>query len=52
MGGVAARTLGREETLWHIYRHAFCMPVICEPLRLIWVADLLSLVEAWVDLLD
>ena len=23
-----------------------------EPLRLIWVADLISLVEAWVDVLD
>lgn len=52
VGGVTASTLGREETLWHIYRHAFCMPVIYEPLRLIWAADLISLVEAWVDVLD
>src|SRR5262245_4737153 len=52
VGGVTAQTLGREETLWHIYRHAFCMPVGYEPLRLIWVADLISLVEAWVDVLD
>ncbi len=52
LGGVTAWTLGREEMLWHIYRHAFCMPVGYEPLRLIWVADLLSLVEAWVDGLD
>jgi hypothetical protein len=52
LGGVAAQTLGREETLWHIYRHAFCMPLGYEPLRLIWVADLISLVEAWVDVLD
>ena len=49
VGGVLARTLGREETLWHVYRHAFCMPVGYEPLRLIWVGDLISLVEAWVD---
>ena len=27
VGGISAQTLGREETLWHIYRHAFCMPV-------------------------
>src|SRR5215212_5942003 len=52
LGGVTAWTLGREETLWHIYRHAFCMPVGYEPLRLIWVADLIGLVEAWVDVLD
>jgi hypothetical protein len=51
-GSSTAQTLGREETLWHIYRHAFCMPVGYEPLRLIWVADLISLVEAWVDGLD
>jgi hypothetical protein len=52
LGGVIARTLGREETLWHIYRHTFCMPVGYEPLRLIWGADLISLVEAWVEVLD
>jgi hypothetical protein len=52
VGEMRARTLGREETLWHIYRHAFCMPVGYEPTRLIWVADLISLVEAWVDELD
>lgn len=52
VGSVTAWTLGREETLWHIYRHTFCMPVGYEPLRLIWVADLISLVEAWVDVLD
>jgi Uncharacterised nucleotidyltransferase len=52
LGGHSAQTLGREETLWHIYRHAFCMPVGYEPTRLIWVADLISLVEAWIDTLD
>jgi hypothetical protein len=49
IGGLTAQTLGYEETLWHIYRHAFCMPPGYEPLRLIWVADLISLVEAWID---
>jgi hypothetical protein len=52
IGDSSAQTLGREETLWHLYRHTFCMPVSYEPLRLIWVADLISLVEAWVDELD
>ncbi|MFL5805033.1 MAG: nucleotidyltransferase family protein [Roseiflexaceae bacterium] len=52
IGGVATHTLGCEDTLWHIYRHAFCMPAAYEPLRLIWVADLVSLVEAWLDRID
>ncbi len=52
IGSSHAQTLGREEILWHLYRHTFCMPVTYEPLRLIGVADLISLVEAWVDLLD
>jgi hypothetical protein len=52
VGDMTAWTLGREETLWHIYLHAFSMPVGYEPTRLIWVADLISLVEAWVDALD
>ncbi len=52
IGGVAAQTLGCEDTLWHIYRHAFCMLTGYESLRLIWVADLVSLVEAWLDRID
>jgi hypothetical protein len=52
VGGVAAQTLGREAMLWHVYRHTFCMPIGIEPLRLIWIADLISLVEAWVEVLD
>ena len=52
IGSSSAQTLGREQTFWHLYRHTFCMPVSYEPLRLIWVADLISLVEAWADALD
>jgi hypothetical protein len=52
IGGCIAKTVGREETLWHLYRHSFCMPVGYEPLRLIWVADLMTSVEAWADELD
>lgn len=52
IGGVPALTLGCEDTLWHIYRHAFCMPLGYEPLRLIWVADLVTLVETWLDRID
>jgi hypothetical protein len=52
IGGSSAQALGREEMLWHVYRHTFCMPVSYEPLRLIWLADLISLIEAWADVLD
>ncbi len=52
INGVAALALGKEDMLWHVYRHAFGMPLTYEPLRLIWVADLVSLVEAWLDQLD
>jgi hypothetical protein len=52
VGAVTARALGPEAMLWHIYRHAFCLPIGIEPLRLIWVADLVSAVEAWLEVVD
>jgi len=52
VAGVTGHTLSREDMLWHVYRHAFGMPLSYEPLRLIWVADLVSLVELWLDELD
>ncbi len=42
---VGAQTLGHEDMLWHIYRHAFSIPLIQQPIRLIWVADFVGLVE-------
>lgn len=51
-GSVAARTLGREDMLWHVYRHGFGASLSYEPFRLIWSADMVSLVEAWVDEID
>ena len=38
--------------LWHIYRHSFGFPLISEPLRLIWVADFVSLVEKYIEQID
>ena len=52
LNGRAARTLSREAMLWHVYRHGFCVPLLYEPLRLIWLADLVSLVETWVHKID
>lgn len=51
-GSVTARTLGREDMLWHIYRHGFGASLSYEPFRLIWAADMVSLVEACVDEID
>lgn len=51
-GCVVAQTLGREDMLWHVYRHGFNAPLNYEPFRLVWAADVVSLVEAWVDEID
>ena len=50
--GQAAQTLGHEDMLWHIYRHAFAKPLIEQSIRLIWVADFVSLVEKYLDDID
>jgi hypothetical protein len=50
--GTQFHTLGREDMLWHVYAHAFAINVLRPAVRLISVADLVSLVEAWVDRLD
>jgi len=52
VNGVAAQTLGHEDMLWHIYRHSFAPPLIGQPIRLIWMADFVSLVEKYVDEID
>ena len=52
MNGQPAQTLRHEHMLWHIYRHAFGPPLIDQPIRLIWVADFVSLVEKYLDEID
>jgi hypothetical protein len=47
--GVTAYTLSHEEMLEHIYRH---MRIIFNPLRLIWIADMVSLAERFVAEID
>jgi hypothetical protein len=51
-GARPARTLGREDMLWHIYAHAFLVTVIRPEMRLISIADLAAAMEAWVDVVD
>ena len=51
-GGRAARTLGPEDMLWHIYAHAFVINVLRPGIRLMSIADLTAATEAWVDRID
>jgi hypothetical protein len=52
LDGREAYTLAPVEMLWHIYRHSFGFPLISEPMRLIWVADFVSLVEKCLEQID
>ncbi len=49
--GVPAYALGYEDMLEHVYRHAM-EDMIFKPLRLIWVADLVSLAEQYALTID
>jgi len=52
LGGRPARTLGREDMLWHVYAHAFTIDVLRPDVRLVSVADLVTAVDAWAGVLD
>lgn len=47
-----ARTLGNEDMLWHIFNHGVRMPLTYEPVKLISVADIVTLVENRVEEID
>lgn len=50
--GQAAFTTSLEDTFWHIYRHAAGPPLLTIPFKLIYAADLISLVEKYTDQID
>jgi hypothetical protein len=50
--GCPAYTLGYEDMLWHIYRHALGPPLLLSPLRFIHLADLASLVDKFAEQID
>ncbi len=50
--GVHAHGLGPEDQLFHVHRHAFAKRVTNEPIRLVWVADLVTLVERRAGAID
>ena len=51
-GGRAARTLGPEDMLWHVYAHAFVINVLRPGIRLTSIADLVAATETWADRID
>jgi hypothetical protein len=50
--GLAANTLGYEDLLEHVYRHALGPPLLGSNLRYVWIADLVSLVEKFAAQID
>lgn len=53
LNGLAARTLGPEEMLWHLYHHGFSPPSrATSDGRLLGAADMISVVELWLDRID
>lgn len=50
--GIPAKTLGREDLLWHVYLHGFAMPLTYEPFRFIHAADMVTLVEKELETMD
>lgn len=50
--GVIGHTLGYEELLWHLCQHLRFHATVFLPWRLIWVADIVGLVERFAAQLD
>jgi hypothetical protein len=52
-GGTFYQTLGCEDMLWHVYAHAFVINTLLPgATRLLSVADLVHVTEAWIDRID
>jgi hypothetical protein len=52
LGDTPAETLGCEDMLWHLCQHVAYHASIWEPIRLIWVADIVGFAERFVDETD
>lgn len=52
LDGAPANTLGCEDMLWHLCQHVAYHASIWEPIRLIWVADIVGFAEQFVDETD
>lgn len=52
INGIMARTLCLEETLYYVYLHGFQAPLTYEPFRFMHVADMVTLVEKFIDVIN
>jgi len=52
LGDISVETLGCEDMLWHLCQHVAYHASIWEPIRLIWVADIVGFAEQFVDETD
>lgn len=52
LAGTAAYQLGDEDMLWHLFEHGLHMPLTYEAFKLIAVADIVTLVEERLELID
>ncbi len=52
INGTHTRTLSLEDTLWYVYLHGFQSPLTYEPFRFMHVADIVSLVEKFLGLIN
>ncbi len=52
INGVTARTLSLEDTLSYVFFHGFLAPLTYEQYRLMHVADIVSLVEKYLTIID
>jgi hypothetical protein len=49
LDNISAQTLGCEDMLWHLCQHVAYHASIWEPIRLIWVADIVGFAEQFVE---
>jgi hypothetical protein len=52
VGATQVLTLGHEDMLWHVFHHGFHAPLTYEPLKLISVADMVTMVEVRLEEID
>ena len=52
INGTRARTLCLEDTLWYVYLHGFQAPLTYEPFRFMHVADIVSLVDKFLGVMN
>lgn len=52
LNGIRCQSLSHEEMLWHLCEHLSYHASVWEPIRFIWVADMIAYAEKFVDQID